>query len=346
MAYKKTTWETGNIITAEKLNNIENGIAALTSSAVETIVPKMQLEWDDAEGSYFAEFSPASSHVPVVTEVYAVTIDGIESLWVVASVVNVTGEDETEYTESTFLKLGVTHNDTDPNDTVTYRYSANSSNSSAQIEYHINFDGGVLPPPVSFSMNLVSVTDWHSNGIAPSKIRSTSGTLVQDRSTLYYMNIAYDELRAPVPGELCLIRIGDAMYVGECNWELNSVTMQGETMTIFMPWIWTPLGTVQYLPGENKNARVCVQQDSTGPSLAGENITIDIFNLPDDYICALSAGSRKLYTHSPAKFINVAMSHFFNESFVNFDYTQPVSITRQEFPMLDERGGDDGGGTI
>lgn len=29
MAYNKTTWETGDVITAEKLNNIENGIAAI-----------------------------------------------------------------------------------------------------------------------------------------------------------------------------------------------------------------------------------------------------------------------------------------------------------------------------
>ena len=27
MSYEKTTWETGDVITAEKLNNIENGIA-------------------------------------------------------------------------------------------------------------------------------------------------------------------------------------------------------------------------------------------------------------------------------------------------------------------------------
>ena len=28
MGYNKTTWETGDIVTAEKLNNIENGISA------------------------------------------------------------------------------------------------------------------------------------------------------------------------------------------------------------------------------------------------------------------------------------------------------------------------------
>lgn len=32
MAYNKTTWETGDVITAEKLNNAENGIAAAAST--------------------------------------------------------------------------------------------------------------------------------------------------------------------------------------------------------------------------------------------------------------------------------------------------------------------------
>ena len=31
MAYEKTTWATGDVVTAEKLNNIENGIAVADS---------------------------------------------------------------------------------------------------------------------------------------------------------------------------------------------------------------------------------------------------------------------------------------------------------------------------
>lgn len=342
MSYEKTLWIHGETITAEKLNNIENGIAALTSSAVEAIVPEMKLEWDDERGSYYAEFSPASNHIPTVTEVYAVVVDGIESLWVVASAENITGEGSAEYTQANLLKLGDPYTD---RHSVTYRYSANSSNPFAQVEYTIDFNGGVLPPPISFSMNRISVTDWRSNGIAPSKIRSTSGTLVRDShppyGARYYMDIAFNSLVAPVPGELCQICVGDAVYVGECNWEATSVTVQEETATIFMPWIWTPIGMVQYSLGDDDNVRVCIQQGSIGPSLAGEDLTIDIFNLPYDYICSLQQGYNHLYTNSPAEFINIAMSHYLNESAAGFDYIQSVGVTRREFPMFDERSGGD-----
>lgn len=36
MAYNKTTWQTGDIITADKLNNIENGISSLSNGSTNT----------------------------------------------------------------------------------------------------------------------------------------------------------------------------------------------------------------------------------------------------------------------------------------------------------------------
>lgn len=49
MTYNKTTWKTGDVITEDKLNNIENGIEA-TSSAVDVIttdITQMQQEIND-----------------------------------------------------------------------------------------------------------------------------------------------------------------------------------------------------------------------------------------------------------------------------------------------------------
>ena len=40
MAYTKTTWNTGDTITAEKLNNLESGVAAASGEAT-TSVPGM-----------------------------------------------------------------------------------------------------------------------------------------------------------------------------------------------------------------------------------------------------------------------------------------------------------------
>ena len=35
MSYTKTTWATGDVITAEKLNNIEDGVAAIYEATEE-----------------------------------------------------------------------------------------------------------------------------------------------------------------------------------------------------------------------------------------------------------------------------------------------------------------------
>lgn len=52
MAYEKTEWNTGDLITAEKLNNIENGVSALAEAEINTVT---------------VEVSPGHSATPTAT---------------------------------------------------------------------------------------------------------------------------------------------------------------------------------------------------------------------------------------------------------------------------------------
>ena len=69
MSYNKTTWQTGDIVTAEKLNNIENGIASGGGGL------KIAVTYDEATDTYsldktYAEIKEAINKgiVPVVLQ--------------------------------------------------------------------------------------------------------------------------------------------------------------------------------------------------------------------------------------------------------------------------------------
>ena len=66
MSYNMTEWKTGDIVTADKLNNIENGIANV-SDGVELVI--------NISNPQDAEWTPAVSGEMQPTEYYTVTID-------------------------------------------------------------------------------------------------------------------------------------------------------------------------------------------------------------------------------------------------------------------------------
>lgn len=60
MAYEKTTWENGDIITAEKLNNIENGIAFTNK---ESLFPVLKIVGDYDIGDTIYQWSDVYNYV-------------------------------------------------------------------------------------------------------------------------------------------------------------------------------------------------------------------------------------------------------------------------------------------
>lgn len=66
MAYVKTTWETGDVITAEKLNNMEGGIEALQPM----IVVKTQIEENNTKAGN-PEFTLDKTYTEIMTALQA-----------------------------------------------------------------------------------------------------------------------------------------------------------------------------------------------------------------------------------------------------------------------------------
>lgn len=64
MAYNKTTWETGDVITAEKLNNIENGIAGIKG------VMSITVSEDDDTATLSATWQQISDAIGSMTPVF------------------------------------------------------------------------------------------------------------------------------------------------------------------------------------------------------------------------------------------------------------------------------------
>lgn len=66
MAYVKTTWQTGDVITAEKLNNMEGGIEALQP----LIVIKTQIEENNTKAS-FPQFTLDKTYTEIMSALQA-----------------------------------------------------------------------------------------------------------------------------------------------------------------------------------------------------------------------------------------------------------------------------------
>ena len=72
MSYTPTTWQNGDVITAEKLNHMEDGVANSIQLPENALLA--HVEWDDEAGSYisdktFAEMVSASdNYFPVYCE--------------------------------------------------------------------------------------------------------------------------------------------------------------------------------------------------------------------------------------------------------------------------------------
>ncbi len=68
MAYNKTTWKTGDVITAEKLNNAENGIAAASPFIINLVVDEVAgtLSLDQTYGAILAA-QLAGRYCPVIS---------------------------------------------------------------------------------------------------------------------------------------------------------------------------------------------------------------------------------------------------------------------------------------
>ena len=76
MAYEKQTWQTGDIITADKLNHIENGInSAQVYSVSEVVRFSGSVTMVEDEGTYYADIDCDLSDAP---EQIKVTFDGTE----------------------------------------------------------------------------------------------------------------------------------------------------------------------------------------------------------------------------------------------------------------------------
>lgn len=75
MAYVKTTWQTGDVITAEKLNNMEGGIEAVSPEAFEMLLTMGQTENTltnadkllSAVNAISEDLTKINSYLPLVT---------------------------------------------------------------------------------------------------------------------------------------------------------------------------------------------------------------------------------------------------------------------------------------
>lgn len=99
MAYNKTTWETGDVITAEKLNNIENGIAGIKG-----VLPITTSEDGDTQ-TLSATWQQISDAIGSLTPVFVFVPEVGVMPYVVASAAYDAGSDK--YTANLFdLQLG------------------------------------------------------------------------------------------------------------------------------------------------------------------------------------------------------------------------------------------------
>lgn len=64
MKYRKTTWKTGDEITAARMNNMEEGIEAANSTETE-ILPEQDVPFSSFGSSYIAESIPLSSPISI-----------------------------------------------------------------------------------------------------------------------------------------------------------------------------------------------------------------------------------------------------------------------------------------
>lgn len=134
MAYVPTTWATGDIITAEKLNNIENGIESANNSLFIITVTNLNREqgtftidktWNELKAAYengkhvIMRYSPVTTPVSVIYLFYEVTANSI-----------LTDTNELE-------SLDFTRYDVEGNNVISYtRMSINATNTSY---YNIKF---------------------------------------------------------------------------------------------------------------------------------------------------------------------------------------------------------------
>lgn len=123
MSYTPTNWQTGDVITAEKLNNIENGIASIMPEIFE-----FESDYDDATGDYrlsatWQEIHDAFNQGCFVRFIYSSDDPGLLAAGM-SNAISVQNESET-YTvivEWAMANMGASY--------VTDRYSTNDPNSN------------------------------------------------------------------------------------------------------------------------------------------------------------------------------------------------------------------------
>ena len=98
MSYSKTTWANGDTITAEKLNNIENGIVANETAAVDAMPYDVEFAVTESEGTYSATteavlatvVADAVANKPVRAKL---VMDGVAQYLALTTVVPASGEE-------------------------------------------------------------------------------------------------------------------------------------------------------------------------------------------------------------------------------------------------------------
>lgn len=95
MAYVKTNWQTGDVITAAKLNNMETGIYDATEAAADAFAPDIDdpqdgdvIKYDSTEGKWVNGAGPAGDFDPDIDDPQdgdVIKYDGTAEKWVNAA---------------------------------------------------------------------------------------------------------------------------------------------------------------------------------------------------------------------------------------------------------------------